>query len=178
MFIIDVQHCRLASNISIGWVTINSPNFHQIYFYLPWEKKDFKEFSQSLCVGMSINDFVKTFSIYLECISTFSWNQSEIFLFNQHAKEQKKKLSTENDHHNRKWRLSNTLCQTAFVFWGWLMKKQWDREEEGENRIWQERKEKLKASLWVAMNSPAKEFPLLKALYISLCKPYHALRTS
>lgn len=58
------------------------------------------------------------------------------------------------------------------------MKKQWDREEEGENRIWQERKEKLKASLWVAMNSPAKEFPLLKALYISLCKPYHALRTS
>lgn len=56
-----------------------------------------------------------------------------------------------------------------------------ERERKGgaeQDLAGKERKEKQKASLWVAMNSPAKEFPLLKALYISLCKPYHALRMS
>jgi len=49
----------------------------------------------------------------------------------------------------------------------------------GEKWIWQERKEKRKKAFLVGGNdSPAKEFPLLKALYISLCKPYHALRMS
>lgn len=47
----------------------------------------------------------------------------------------------------------------------------------GENTILQERKHK-KSLLVGGSDSPAKEFPLLKALYMSLCKPYHALRMS
>lgn len=47
-----------------------------------------------------------------------------------------------------------------------------------ENGIWQDSRKKKKTSWWVAINSPAKEFPPLKALYISLCKPYQDLRMS
>lgn len=57
-----------------------------------------------------------------------------------------------------------------------MKKKPRDKESErGEQDLAQE---KEKASLWVAMNSPAKEFSPLKALYISLCKPYQAPRMS
>lgn len=58
------------------------------------------------------------------------------------------------------------------------MEKQRDRaRERGEQDLAAGKGEK--ESLLVGGNdSPAKEFPPLKALYISLCKPYHALRMS
>lgn len=44
--------------------------------------------------------------------------------------DSKRHLSTENYHSNIKWWLSKTFSQTSFVSWGWLMKKQWDKEGE------------------------------------------------
>lgn len=50
---------------------------------------------------------------------------------------------------------------------------------DGKGRTGSGKKKEEKESLPVGGNDfPAKEFPLPKALYISLCKPYHALRMS
>lgn len=132
--------------------------------------------SQLIChvKANSINDLPNNSTIhkFLPCIHVLFDPKGNF----SHHENQEKHMSTENQHYNIYFKKGS--AKHHLLPKGWVMKKTKTKKVKGENRIWHKRREKQKASWWVAMNSPAKEFSPLKALYISLCKPYQTLGMS